>query len=70
MFRVIATGKNKNYGKFKEKRLIANNYIRCALKRGWIFPNIKYVGDGHAMISFLCALRTADEIKSEVRQDD
>jgi hypothetical protein len=68
MFRVIATGRNKNYGKFKEKRLIADNFIRCALKRGWIFPNIKYVGDGRTLISTLCAFRIADEIKKEAKQ--
>jgi hypothetical protein len=67
MFRVVATGKNKNYGQFKEKRVLANSFIRTAIKREWIFPNIKYIGNGNEWWSLQTARRIAGDIEKERR---
>ena len=46
MFEVITTGKNLNYGKSGEKKMLSDIYIISALKNGWVKPNVKYIGDG------------------------
>ena len=47
MFRVICTGKNLNYGKKGQIRLLCDNYVIPALTGGWITYDIKYVGNGN-----------------------
>lgn len=45
MFEVITTGKNLNYGKKGEKRLLNENRLLIAIKRGWIQESpIRYAG--------------------------
>lgn len=47
IFQVVTTGKNLNYGKKGEKRLLGDNSFMYALKHGVIEPdNFKYVGSG------------------------
>jgi len=45
MFEVMCTGKNLNYGKEKEKRMLGENYLVVALKNNWIENTVKYAGN-------------------------
>ena len=45
MFKATATGLNLCYGKDKEIIEIADVYLATALKKGWIYPEIEYIGD-------------------------
>jgi len=46
MYAVTTTGVNENYGKKDHRRLIANSYVRNAIKKGYIKPEVKYAGWG------------------------
>jgi hypothetical protein len=46
MFKVIATGKNKNYGLKGQIRLLNDHYVVIALKEDWIEGVVIYVGRG------------------------
>ena len=45
MYKVKCTGKNLNYGKLNEVRLVADNFVSVGVKRNW-FEIISYEGSG------------------------
>jgi hypothetical protein len=53
MFRVTTTGKNPNYGKKGQKRHLADTFLMVAVKRGWIEPQVKYVGQGGGQLRII-----------------
>jgi hypothetical protein len=44
MFKVVATGTNENYGKKGEVRYIDDNHAKVGVERGWLEPNMEYIG--------------------------
>jgi hypothetical protein len=53
MFKVITTGRNINYGKESQIRLLSDSFVINAIKRGWVKPKVEYIEDGRYTIRII-----------------